>query len=350
MLPNLKTSAGFLLLSILTNNLLKNIQKPTERLFFYVLNLETNYKIMIHNNVLTLIGNTPMVKINNLTDKNDAQILVKLEKYNIGGSVKDRMALYLIEDAEKNGRIDKNKILLEASSGNTGIAMTLIAGVKNYKISIVIPESVSIERRKLITAYGAELILSPAEKGTAGAIEIKNKMLADNPDKYINLDQFKNPANIQAHYETTGQEIWEQTSGKLDMIILSVGTAGTGVGVSKRLKEYNSKIKIVGVMPALGASIQGLRNPKELNPTQLFDAKAFDEIIEIPKEEVPATHMVGRKLARVEGILAGMSSAAVMYIALQKAKDFGKDKIIVVILPDTGERYLSTILFDEPTQ
>ncbi len=301
---------------------------------------------MIHKNILSLIGNTPMVKINNLTGKNDAKILVKLEEYNIGGSVKDRMALYLIEDAEKRGRIDKNKVFLEASSGNTGIAMAMIASVKGYKIIIVIPEAVSVERRKLIKAYGAELILSPGEKGTAGAVDVKNKMLAENPGKYIDLDQFKNPANIQAHYETTGQEIWDQAEGKLDMVILSVGTAGTGVGVSRRLREYDPKIKIVAVLPALGAPIQGLRNPKELNPTQLFDEKACDEVIERPKETVPATHLVGRELAHKEGILAGMSSAAAMYIALQKAKELGKGKTIVVILPDTGERYLSTVLFE----
>ncbi len=222
----------------------------------------------------------------------------------------------------------------------------MIAGVKGYKITIVIPEAVSVERRKLIKAYGAELILSPGDKGTAGAVEMKNNMIAENSDKYINLDQFKNPANIQAHYETTGEEIWKQTKGKLDMVILSVGTAGTGVGVSRRLREYNPKIKIVAVMPALGAPIQGLRNPKEPNPTQLFDSGAFDEIIEIPKETVPATHLVGRELAKKEGILAGMSSAAAMYIALEKAKELGKDKTIVVILPDTGERYLSTVLFE----
>lgn len=302
---------------------------------------------MIHKNILSLIGNTPIVKINKLAGKKDAKILAKLEEYNIGGSVKDRMALYLIEDAEKNGRIDKNKILLEASSGNTGIAMSMIASVKGYKISIVIPEAVSVERRKLIKAYGAELILSPGDKGTAGAVELKNKMLAENPEKYINLDQFKNPANIRAHYETTGEEIWKQTKGKLDMMVLSVGTAGTGVGVSKKLKEYNPAIKIVAVMPALGAPIQGLRNPKEPNPTQLFDEKAFDEVIEIPKETVPATHVIGRELAKKEGILAGMSSAAAMYIALKKAKTLGKGKTIVVILPDTGERYLSTILFEQ---
>lgn len=224
--------------------------------------------------------------------------------------------------------------------------MSMLAGVKGYKITIVIPESVSVERRKLIRAYGAELILSPGEKGTAGAIEMKNNLLAEYPEKYINLDQFKNPANIQAHYETTGKEIIEQTKGKLDMVIVGIGTAGTGVGVSRRLKEFNPNIKIIAVMPELGAAIQGLRNPKELNPTQLYDEKAFDEVIEISKDTVPAIRQAGRDLARREGILAGMSSAAVMYIAIKKAKKLGKGKTIVAILPDTGERYLSTDLFD----
>lgn len=301
---------------------------------------------MIHDNVLTLIGNTPMVRINKLTGKNDAVIFAKLEEYNIGGSVKDRMALYLIEDAERSGKMTKDKVLLEASSGNTGIAMAMIAGVKGYKIEIVIPESVSIERRKLIKAYGAVLILSPGEKGTGGAVELKNKLLAENPDKYINLDQFKNPANITAHYETTANEILEETGGRIDMVVLGLGTAGTGIGVSRRLKETDSKIKIVGVLPELGSAIQGLRHPKELNPTQLFDGKYFDEIIEIKKDLIPETFVVARSLAKKEGILSGMSSGAAMYISLQKAKILGTGKVIVTILPDTGERYLSTSLFE----
>lgn len=302
---------------------------------------------MIHKNIISLIGNTPMVQINKLVGKNDALILAKLEEYNIGGSLKDRMALSLIEDAEKRGIMDKGKILLEASSGNTGIAMSMIAAIKDYKIAIIIPESVSVERRKLIKVYGAELILSPGNEGTAGSIELKKKMILEQPNKYIDLNQFKNPANIKAHYETTGPEIIEQTKGKVDIVVVGIGTAGTGVGISQRLKEYNSKIKIIAVMPQLGAPIQGLRNPKELNPTELYDEKVFDEVIEISKELVPATHLVGRELAKKEGILAGMSSAAVMYIAIQKAKELGKGKTIVAILPDTGERYLSTSLFEE---
>lgn len=286
-----------------------------------------------------------MVKINKLVAKSDATIYAKLEEFNIGGSVKDRMALYLIEDAEKNGKL-KEKVLIEASSGNTGIAMAMIAAVKGYEIEIVIPESVSLERRKLIKAYGAKLILSPAAKGTGGAVEMKDKLIAENPEKYVNLDQFSNPANIKAHYETTANEIIEQTKGKLDMVVLGLGTAGTGVGVSKRLRKFNPRIKIIGVFPELGSAIQGLRHPKELNPTKLFDEKYFDEIIEIKKGEIPETFKIARLLANKEGILAGMSSGAAMYIAIKKAQELGTGKIIVTILPDTGERYLSTSLFE----
>ena len=301
---------------------------------------------MIYENVLSLVGNTPIVKINKLTGKNDAVVLAKLEEYNIGGSIKSVMALRMIEGAEKSGKLNKNKTIIESSSGNTGIAMSIIAAVKGYKITIIIPASVSVERRKLIKAYGAELILSPGEKGTDGATEIKKKLIAENHGKYADLDQFKNPANVLAHYNITGKEILAQTEGKVDMVVLGIGTAGTGVGVSKCLKEYNSKIKIVGVMPEVEAKIQGLRNSEELKQTDLFQNNAFDEIIEIKKELVPKIFTISKMLAQKEGILAGISSGAAMYIALQKAKELKKDKTIVVILPDNGERYLSTDLFE----
>lgn len=300
----------------------------------------------VANSITDLIGNTPMVKIRKFTRTSSATIYAKLEWYNIGGSVKDRMGLYLIDYAEVEGRLSRDKTILEATSGNTGIALAMIAAAKGYRIAITMPESVSVERRKIIKAYGAELILSPAEKGTGGAIELKQKLLKENPDKYIDVDQFKDPANILAHYETTGKEILEQTKGKVDMIIVGVGTAGTGIGTSMRVKEYNSNIKIVGVMPKLGLSIQGLRNPKEPYPTQLFRKEYFDEIVEITKEEIPQTFKLARKIAREEGLLVGMSAAAIMYVALQKAKELGNDKTIVAVLPDDGSKYLSTSLFE----
>jgi len=301
--------------------------------------------MIVANSITDLIGKTPMVKINKLKGLNDATIYAKLEWYNIGGSVKDRMGLYLIEYAEAAGKLSNDKTILEATSGNTGIALTMIAAAKGYKIAIVMPESVTIERRKIITAFGAELILSPGEKGTGGAVELKQKLLKEHSDKYVDIDQFKDPANILAHYETTGKEILEQTKGKLDMIVVGVGTAGTGVGTSMRVKEYDPNIKIVGVMPKLGVSIQGLRNPEEPYPTQLFRKEHFDEIVEITKDEIPKTFEVVQKVAREEGLLVGMSAGAIMYVALQKAGALGKGKTIVAVLPDDGSKYLSTPLF-----
>jgi cysteine synthase len=302
--------------------------------------------MIVANSIIDLIGKTPMVKINKLTKENDATIYAKLEWYNIGGSVKDRMALYLIEYAEASGKLNKEKTILEATSGNTGIALAMIAAAKGYKITIIMPESVSIERRKIIKAYGAELILSSGEKGTGGAVELKQKILKENPEKYIDIDQFKDPANILAHYQTTGKEILEQTNGEVDMVIVGIGTAGTGVGVSMRVKEYNQNIKIIGVMPSLGVSIQGLRNPKEPYPTKLFRKEYFDEIIEIKKEDIPKIFEVARRMAKEEGLLIGISSGAIIYIALKKARELGKDKKIVAILPDSGMKYLSTDLFN----
>ena len=303
--------------------------------------------MIVANNITDLIGKTPMVRINKLTGSNEATIYAKLEWYNIGGSVKDRMGLYLIEYAEAAGKLSNDKTILEATSGNTGIALAMIAAAKGYKIAIVMPESVSVERRKVIKAYGAELILSPGEKGTGGAVELKQKLLKENPGEYIDIDQFKDPANILAHYETTGKEILEQTKGKLNMIVVGVGTAGTGVGTSMRVKEYDPNIRIVGVMPKLGVSIQGLRNPDEPYPTQLFRKEHFDEIIEITKEEIPKTLEIGQKLAREEGLCVGLSAAAIMYVSLKKARNLGKSKTIVAVLPDDGMKYLSTPLFGD---
>ncbi len=303
--------------------------------------------MIVANSVLDLIGKTPIVKINNLTGPNDATVYAKLEWFNAGGSVKDRLALYVVEYAQSAGRLNKEKRILEATSGNTGIALAMIAAAKQYKLTLVMPESVSIERRRIIRAYGAELILSPAAKGTAGAIELKQKMLKENPEEYIDVDQFKDPANILAHYETTGKEILEQTHGQLDMIVVGVGTAGTGVGTSMRVKETKPEVKIVGVTPKLGTAIQGLRNPKEPFPTQLFRSEWFDEVIEIGDTEKEATFNVARQTAKKEGLLIGMSSGSIMHVALKKAKELGKGKTIVAILPSSGERYLSTPLYPE---
>ncbi|MEM2940672.1 MAG: PLP-dependent cysteine synthase family protein [Thermoproteota archaeon] len=301
--------------------------------------------MIVAKNITELIGGTPMVRINHLTGPCDATVYAKLEWYNVGGSVKDRMALCLIESAEVSGRLSKDKVILEATSGNTGIALAMLAAVKGYRISIVMPESVSVERRKIIRAYGAELILSPGAKGTGGAVELKQKLLRENPDKYVDLDQFKDPANILAHYQTTGREILEQTDGRVDMVVVGIGTAGTGVGTSMRLKEFNPRIKIVGVTPRLGVSVQGLRNPSEPYPTQLFRREWFDEIIEIDEDDKEESFKVAREVARREGLLIGMSSGAIMLATIRKAREIGSGKTIVAVLPDSGEKYLSTELF-----
>ena len=304
----------------------------------------------IYYDVTELVGNTPMLRMNRITGPNDATIYAKLEWYNIGGSVKDRLGLYIMEYAESAGKISESKSngkrILEATSGNTGIALAMIAAAKGYHITIVMPESVSIERRKIIRAYGAELILTPGAKGTAGAIEHKQEMLEDNPEKYVDVNQFRDPANIMAHYQTTGKEILEQTGGELDAVVIGLGTAGTGVGTSMRVKERKPNVKIIGVTPKLGVSVQGLRNPHEAFPTELYRSEHFDEVVEVDEEGKNEGFSVARDVARKEGLLIGMSAGAIMNVALKKAREMGRGKIIVAVLPDGGERYLSTNLYE----
>jgi cysteine synthase len=301
----------------------------------------------IARDITELIGKTPMLRLRRLPGPDSAEVLAKLEWYNIGGSVKDRMARNLIEYAESAGTLTREKTILEATSGNTGIALAMISAAKGYPIAITMPESVSIERRKLIEAYGAELILSPGAKGTAGAIELKQDLLKEDPDRYIDLDQFRDPANIMAHYQTTGREIIEQTGGALDEVVVGIGTAGTGVGISLRLKEYNPEIRIIGVTPELGFSLQGLRNPSEPHPTQLFREESFDEIIQLPREEMAAIKETAQRAAREEGILPGISAAAILHVALRRARELGRGKTVVAILPDSGLKYLSIHLFED---
>jgi cysteine synthase len=302
--------------------------------------------LTVANDITGLIGATPMVRINRLTGPEDATIYGKLEWFNVGGSVKDRLGLYIFEYAESAAKLSKEKVILEATSGNTGIALAMIAAAKGYRIALVMPESVSVERRKIIKAYGAELILTPGVKGTAGAIEHKQGILRESPEKYVDIDQFRDPANILAHYQTTGKEILEQTQGRLDYVVVGVGTAGTGVGVSMRIKQEKPDVKVIGVTPKLGVAIQGLRNPGEPFPTQLFRRDWFDEVVEIGNEEKEETFKVAREAAKREGLLVGMSAGAILHVALKKAREAGKGKVIVAVLPDGGERYLSTSLYE----
>lgn len=300
----------------------------------------------ISNNISGLIGNTPMLRMNRMTEPGSAEIYGKLEMFNIGGSVKDRAALTLIEFAEASGELTKDKIIIEATSGNTGIALAMIGAYKGYRVTIVMSESASVERRKIIKAYGADLVLTPGEKGTAGAIEMKEKLIRENPGKYAPMDQFSNPANVFAHYNGTANEIIDQMGGKVDMVVMSVGTGGTSSGISLRMREYNPNIKIVGVTPALGVRIQGIRNPMEPNPSKLVRKEYFHELIEIDEETKKKAFETGRKAARMEGLLLGMSSSCALHIAVMKAKELGPGRNIVVIFPDNGFKYLSTELFD----
>ena len=296
-----------------------------------------------YHNILDLIGNTPMVEINRLNPNKKVKILAKLESYNPGGSVKDRIALTMIEKAEEKGYLTREKTVIEPTSGNTGIGLALVCVVKGYKLLLTMPESVSLERKKILQALGADILLTPARLGTDGAIEEAYKLARENKHKFFLPDQFNNPSNVLAHYHGTAEEIWRQTEGKVTMVVATMGTTGTLMGVSKRLKEYNPHIKVIGVEPYLGHNIQGLKNMKESYRPGIFDKTQLDEKINIDDEEA---FDMARKLAREEGLFVGMSSGAAMAAAEQKASELDSG-VIVVIFPDGGERYLSTPLFLE---
>ena len=292
-------------------------------------------------NILGLIGATPLVPVNRLNLNKKVEILAKLEFFNPGGSIKDRPALYMIEEAEKSGALTKDKIILEATSGNTGIGLALVASVKGYRILLTMSESVSQERIKILKAMGAEIKFSPARLGTDGAIETVYKLIREEPDKYWLADQFNNDANWMAHYHGTAMEIWEQTNGGLEAIVATMGTTGTLMGLSRRFAELKPEVQIIGVEPYLGHRIQGLKNMKESYQPGIFEKRMLHRIINIDDEEAYHT---ARMLARKEGIFVGMSSGAAMAAALRVAGEMPEGQI-VVILPDGGERYLSTPLF-----
>lgn len=294
-----------------------------------------------YHNILDQIGETPLVPINRLTPNEHVEILVKLECFNPGGSVKDRPALYMIEEAEKRGELTKDKIILEATSGNTGIGLTLVAAIKGYRVLLTMSEAVSEERVKILKAMGADIEFTPAHLGTDGAIEYGYRLAKEAPEKYWLADQFNNEANWMAHYHGTAMEIWEQTRGNLDLIVATMGTTGTLMGLSRRFRELKPEVQIVGVEPYLGHKIQGLKNMKESYQPGIFEKKRLDRIINIDDEEAYHT---SRQLAEKEGIFVGMSSGAAMAAAIRVANEIQKGRI-VVILPDGGERYLSTPLF-----
>lgn len=291
--------------------------------------------------ILQCIGNTQITSIENINPNPRVKLFAKLEGNNPSGSVKDRIALYMIEAAERDGRLTREKIILEATSGNTGIGLAMIASAKKYRVKLTMPACVSIERRRILEAFGAELILSPSEDGTDGAIRLANRILSDEPDAYFMPNQFDNGANVLAHYETTGKEIIEQTEGKITHFVAGMGTTGTLMGTGRRLKEFNKDIKIIGVEPVIGHRIQGLKNMSECIAPKIFDPGKLDERYLVNDDEAFDTT---RMLAVKEGIFVGMSSGAAMHIALRKSSEL-KEGLIVVIFPDRGDRYLSTALF-----
>ncbi|MBW1779469.1 MAG: cysteine--tRNA ligase [Deltaproteobacteria bacterium] len=292
-------------------------------------------------NILDQIGGTPLVPVTTLHKNRNVEILAKLESFNPGGSIKDRPALYMIETAEKGGELTKDKIILEATSGNTGIGLALVAAVKGYRLLLTMSEAVSEERIKTLKALGAEISFTPAHLGTDGAIEHGYHLLRENPDAYWIADQFNNEANWMAHYQGTAMEIWEQTDGNLKAVVATMGTTGTLMGISRRFRELDPGIQIIGVEPYLGHKIQGLKNMKESYRPGIFEKRRADRIINIDDEEAYET---ARLLARKEGLFVGMSSGAAMAVALRVASEMEAGRI-VVIFPDGGEKYLSTPLF-----
>ncbi len=299
-----------------------------------------------------LVGNTPLLQLNAYSAKEQLQtnIIAKLEYFNPAGSVKDRIALAMIEDAEKRGVIQPGATIIEPTSGNTGVGLAFVSAVKGYKLILTMPETMSIERRNLVKAYGATVVLTPGTAGMKGAIA-KAEELRDATPGSIILQQFENPANPATHYATTAEEIWRDTDGKIDIFVAGVGTGGTVSGIGKRLKELNPNVKIVAVEPETSAVLSGeAPGPHKIQGIgagfipKTFDRDAVDEIIKAPND---AAIQTSRKIAASEGLLVGISSGASAYAATQLASDpANKGKVIVALLPDTGERYLSTVLYD----
>ncbi len=299
---------------------------------------------MLHDNVLSAIGNTPLVRINRLFKSDTVQIFGKLESCNPGGSVKERIALSMIESGEASGALTKDKIVLEATSGNTGIGLAMVCAAKGYRCLLVMPESASIERRKIMQAYGAEILLTPASRATDGAIEKSYLMIREFPDRYFLTDQYNNEANWRAHYRNTAPEIWRQTDGRVTHVVATLGTSGTIMGLCAWFHEFQPHVKVVAVEPHLDHKIQGLKNMKESYKPGIFDKSVPDKIILVDDDNAFG---MARQLASKEGLLVGMSSGGAMAAAIEYARELTSG-LVVVILPDGGERYLSTPLFTAP--
>lgn len=291
--------------------------------------------------VLGAIGNTPLAELTRMGANPRVRVLAKLEGCNPGGSVKDRPAYAMIRKAEQSGELTPDRVILEPTSGNTGIALAMIAAVRGYRIRLVMPECVSLERRRVLEALGAELTLSVGCQGTDGAIVKAHEILEADPDTYFMPNQYANPGNWLSHYETTGPEVLSQTGGEVDAFVAGMGTTGTLMGVSRFLKERKPGVKIVGVEPPMGHAIQGLKNMREAIVPAIYEPAWVDEIVPVQDEEA---FDASRRLALMEGLFVGMSSGAAVVGALRAASEMTSGTV-VVILPDRGDRYLSTALF-----
>ena len=308
----------------------------------------------IHNNVLETIGNTPLVRLNHIADGLKCTIVAKLEGRNPGGSVKDRICLSMIEDAEKRGLVKNETVIVEPTSGNTGIGLAMVSAVKGYRLILTMPDTMSVERRSLLSAYGAELVLTPGAEGMKGAIKRAEEITAAMPNAFM-PQQFRNLANPKIHRERTGPEIWEATEGKVDILVAGVGTGGTITGVAECLKPLKQSIRVVAVEPFNSPVLSGGKpSPHRIQGIgagfvpDVLKMNLVDEVIKVQDEDAMET---SRQLARKEGLLVGISSGAAAFAALEVgSRSENESKLIVVVLPDTGERYLSTPLFKRPEE